>query len=260
MVRITFSTEQKVKEYSGKVIGFDILQPDALKEAIAFKVNGELHDLSREIEADAEIEVIQLSDEAGLDIIRHDAAHIMAQAVKELFPNTQITIGPTIQDGFYYDFATGRTFTTDDLTAIEKKMKEIVKSNHRFVREVWTRKQAIDFFSGIGEKYKVDIISSIPEGENLTVYRQGDFIDLCRGPHSPSTGRVKAFKLMKVAGAYWRGDAKGPMLQRIYGTAWRNKDELNAYLECLKEAEKRDHRKIAKDMDLFHIQEEAVGQ
>ncbi len=260
MVRITFSTEQKVKEYSGKVTGFDILEPDALKEAIAFKVNGELHDLSREIEADAEIEVIQLSDEAGLDIIRHDAAHIMAQAVKELFPNTQITIGPTIQDGFYYDFATDRTFTTDDLTAIEKKMKEIVKSNHRFVREVWTRKQAIDFFSGIGEKYKVDIISSIPEGENLTVYRQGDFIDLCRGPHSPSTGRVKAFKLMKVAGAYWRGDAKGPMLQRIYGTAWRNKDELNAYLECLKEAEKRDHRKIAKDMDLFHIQEEAVGQ
>ncbi|EAL58373.1 threonyl-tRNA synthetase, partial [Wolbachia endosymbiont of Drosophila ananassae] len=260
MIRITFSAEQKVKEYSGKVTGFDILQPDVLKEAIAFKVNGELHDLSREIEADAEIEVIQLSDEAGLDIIRHDAAHIMAQAVKELFPNTQITIGPTIQDGFYYDFATGRTFTTDDLTAIEKKMKEIVKSNHRFVREVWTRKQAIDFFSDIGEKYKVDIISSIPEGENLTVYRQGDFIDLCRGPHSPSTGRVKAFKLMKVAGAYWRGDAKGPMLQRIYGTAWRNKDELNAYLECLKEAEKRDHRKIAKDMDLFHIQEEAVGQ
>ncbi|TVS91321.1 threonine--tRNA ligase [Wolbachia pipientis] len=260
MIKVTFSTEQKVKEYSGIVTSFDILQPDALKEAVALKVNGELYDLSREIESDAEIEVIQLSDEAGLDIIRHDAAHIMAQAVKELFPNTQITIGPTIQDGFYYDFATSRAFTTDDLTTIEKKMKEIVKSNHRFVREVWTRKQAIDFFSGIGEKYKVDIISSIPESENLTVYRQGDFVDLCRGPHSPSTSRVKAFKLMKVAGAYWRGDAKGPILQRIYGTAWRNQDELNAYLECLKEAEKRDHRKIAKDMDLFHIQEEAVGQ
>ncbi len=182
MIKITFSTEQKVKEYNGKVTGFDILQSDALKEVVALKVNGELYDLSREIESDTEIEVIQLSDEAGLDIIRHDAAHIMAQAVKELFPNTQITIGPTIQDGFYYDFATSRAFTTDDLTAIEKKMKEIVKSNHRFVREVWTRKQAIDFFSDIGEKYKVDIISSIPEGKNLTVYRQGDFVDLCRGP------------------------------------------------------------------------------
>ncbi|MGL9761804.1 MAG: threonine--tRNA ligase [Wolbachia sp.] len=260
MIRITFSAEQKVEEYSGRVTGFDIIQPDVLKEAVALKVNGELYDLSREIESDTEIEVIQLSNEMGLDIIRHDAAHIMAQAVKELFPNTQITIGPTIQDSFYYDFATDRTFTTDDLVAIEKKMKEIIKSNHRFVREVWTRKQAIDFFSSIGEKYKVDIISSIPESENLTVYRQGDFVDLCRGPHSPSTGRVKAFKLIKVAGAYWRGDAKGPMLQRIYGTAWRNKDELNAYLKRLEEAEKRDHRKIAKDMDLFHIQEEATGQ
>ncbi|MGL9732781.1 MAG: threonine--tRNA ligase [Wolbachia sp.] len=260
MIRITFSSEQKVKEYSDRVTGFDIIQPDVLKEAVALKVNGELYDLSREIEFDTKIEVIQLNNEMSLDIIRHDAAHIMAQAVKELFSNTQITIGPTIQDGFYYDFATDRTFTTDDLVSIEKKMKEIIKSNYKFVREVWTRKQAIDFFSSIGEKYKVDIIFSIPERENLTVYRQGDFVDLCRGPHSPSTGRVKAFKLMKVAGAYWRGDTKGPMLQRIYGTAWRNKDELNVYLKHLKETEKRDHRKIAKDMDLFHIQEEATGQ
>lgn len=260
MVKITFLAEKRTEKYSNKVTGFDILQPDFLKEAIALRVNGDLYDLSREIECDAEVELIRVSDELGLDIIRHDSAHIMAQAVKELFPEAQVTIGPTIQDGFYYDFATNRAFTMDDLVAIEKKMKEIIKSNHKFIREVWSRKQAIDFFNSIGEKYKVEIISSIPEGENLTVYRQGDFIDLCRGPHSPSTGRVKAFKLMKVAGAYWCGDSKGPMLQRIYGTAWRNKDELNDYLKRLEEAEKRDHRKIAKDMDLFHIQEEAVGQ
>ncbi|MDN5247923.1 MAG: threonine--tRNA ligase [Wolbachia endosymbiont of Tyrophagus putrescentiae] len=260
MIKITFLTEKRTIEYNNKVTGFDILQPEVLKEAIALKVNGELYDLSREIEFDAEIEVIRASDEVGLDIIRHDAAHIMAQAVKELFPAIQVTIGPTIQDGFYYDFATDRASTTDDLVAIEKKMKEIIKNNHKFVREVWSRSQAIDFFNSIGEKYKVEIISSISESENLTVYKQGDFIDLCRGPHSPSTGKVKAFKLMKVAGAYWRGDSKGPMLQRIYGTAWGNKDDLNEYLKRLEEAEKRDHRKIAKDMDLFHIQEEAVGQ
>ncbi|MDD9331457.1 MAG: threonine--tRNA ligase [Wolbachia sp.] len=260
MIKITFPAEKKAEEYSDKVTGFDILQPDALKEAIALKVNGELYDLSRTIESDANIEVIRVGDELGLDIIRHDASHIMAQAVKELFSSVQVTIGPTIQYGFYYDFATERGFTPDDLIAIEKKMKEIIKNNHKFIREVWSRNQAIDFFNSIGEKYKVEIISSIPEDQDLTFYRQGDFVDLCRGPHSPSTGRVKAFKLMKIAGAYWRGDAKGPMLQRIYGTAWRNKDELNAYIERLKEAEKRDHRKIAKDMDLFHIQDEAVGQ
>ncbi|WP_341808155.1 threonine--tRNA ligase [Wolbachia endosymbiont (group E) of Neria commutata] len=260
MIKITFPAEKRIEEYDDKVAGFDILHNDILKEAIALKVNGELYDLSRAIEFDAEVEVIKINDEIGLDIIRHDAAHIMAQAVKELFSGVQVTIGPTIQDGFYYDFATDRAFTPDDLTAIEKKMKEIIKSNHKFIREVWTRKQAIDFFSSISEKYKVEIISSIPEDQDLTVYKQGDFIDLCRGPHSPSTGRVKAFKLMKIAGAYWRGDSKGPMLQRIYGTAWRNKDELNAYVTRLEEAEKRDHRKIAKEMDLFHIQEEAVGQ
>ncbi|APR98306.1 threonine--tRNA ligase [Wolbachia endosymbiont of Folsomia candida] len=260
MIKIAFTSEKMIEKYDNKVTGFDILHNDILKEAIALKVNGELYDLARAIEFDAEVEVIRVSDELGLDIIRHDAAHIMAQAVKELFPGVQVTIGPTIQDGFYYDFATDRAFTPDDLTAIEKKMKEIIKSNHKFIREVWTRKQAIDFFSSIGEKYKVEIISSIPEDQNLTVYKQGDFIDLCRGPHSPSTGRVKAFKLMKIAGAYWRGDSSKQMLQRIYGTAWRNKDELNTYVTRLEEAEKRDHRKIAKDMDLFHIQDEAVGQ
>ncbi|CCF78023.1 threonyl-tRNA synthetase [Wolbachia endosymbiont of Onchocerca ochengi] len=260
MIKVTFSAGQKIEKYSSKITIFDILQLGLLGEAIALRINGELYDLSHAIEPDVEIEIIQFSDEVALDIIRHDAAHIMAQAVKELFPNTQVAIGPTIKDGFYYDFAIGRTFTTGDLATIEKKMEGIIKSNYRFVREVWTRKQAIDFFSNIGEKYKVDIISCIPESEDLTVYRQGDFVDLCRGPHSPSTGMVKAFKLMKVAGAYWRGDSNSPILQRIYGTAWRNKDELNAYLGRLEEAEKRDHRKIAKDMDLFHIQEEAVGQ
>jgi threonyl-tRNA synthetase len=260
MIKITFPIEKRIERYDSKVTGFDILHNDVLKEAIALKVNDELYDLSRTIEFDSEIEVIRVNDELGLDIIRHDAAHIMAQAVKELFSGVQVTIGPTIQDGFYYDFAIDRSFTPGDLTAIEKKMKEIIKSNHKFIREIWTRKQAIDFFSSIGEKYKVEIISSIPEDQNLTVYKQGDFIDLCRGPHSPSTGRVKAFKLMKVAGAYWRGDSKGPMLQRIYGMAWRNKDESNSYIARLEEAEKRDHRKIAKEMDLFHIQEEAVGQ
>ncbi|MBV0899298.1 MAG: threonine--tRNA ligase [Wolbachia endosymbiont of Fragariocoptes setiger] len=235
-------------------------QPSVLKDAIALKVNGELYDLSHEVKPGDQIEVIKLSDEIGLDIIRHDAAHIMAQAVKELFPGIQVTIGPTIKDGFYYDFATDKAFTIDDLTEIEKRMKAIIKSDHKFIREVWSRKQAIDYFSSIDEKYKVEIISSIPESEEITLYKQGDFIDLCRGPHSPSTGKVKAFKLMKVAGAYWRGDSKGPMLQRIYGTAWRNKDELNDYLNRLDEAEKRDHREIAKDMNLFHIQEEAVGQ
>ncbi|QKX01564.1 threonine--tRNA ligase [Wolbachia endosymbiont of Cruorifilaria tuberocauda] len=260
MIKVTFSAGKEVGKYNSKVTGFDILQLDILKEAIALRVNGELYDLSREIESNAEVEVIQFGDEIALDIIRHDAAHIMAQAVKELFCNTQTAVGITTKDGFYYDFATDCTFTMDDLSKIEKRMEEIIKGDCRFIREVWTHKEAIDFFSSVGERYKVDIISFIPKSEDITVYRQGNFIDLCRGPHSPSTGRVKAFKLMKVAGVHWRGDSHGPILQRIYGTAWRDKGELNAYLKRLEEAEKRDHRRIAKDMDLFHIQEEAAGQ
>ncbi|WP_408647432.1 threonine--tRNA ligase [Wolbachia endosymbiont of Pentidionis agamae] len=260
MIKVIFLREDRIEEYGNEVTGFDVLHPDILKEVVALKVNDELFDLSRKIECDASVEVIKVNDELGLDIIRHDTAHIMAQAVKDLFPNVQVAIGPTIQDGFYYDFATDRAFIPDDLNVIEKRMKEIIKSNYRFVRETWSRAQVIDFFNSIGEKYKVEIISSIPEDQTLTIYRQGDFVDLCRGPHSPSTGFVKAFKLTKIAGAYWRGNSNGPMLQRIYGTAWRNKDELNVYLTRLEEAERRDHRKIAKDMDLFHIQEEAVGQ
>ncbi len=262
MIEITFTNEKRKEKYPYNVTGFDILSPDVLKKAVALKsvTENRVYDLSYKIKHDTEVEVIYADDEAGLDIIRHDTAHVMAQAVKELFPSAQVVIGPTIQDGFYYDFAIDRAFTTNDLTIIEKRMSEIIKSNHKFIREVWDREQAIDFFNNIGEKYKVEIISSIPVSESITIYKQGDFIDLCRGPHSPSTGKIKAFKLMKVAGAYWRGDSKGPMLQRIYGTVWRNNEELKSYLTRLEEAEKRDHRKIAKEMDLFHIQEEAVGQ
>ncbi|WP_339046967.1 threonine--tRNA ligase [Candidatus Mesenet endosymbiont of Phosphuga atrata] len=261
MINITLL--DKTQQYENEVSGFELLKESEVKnKAIALKVNGNLCDLSCAIDCDAKVEVITAQDQEGLDILRHDAAHIMAQAVKELFPEVQITIGPTIEDGFYYDFALepGKSFSSEDLVAIEEKMQEIIKSNYKFIREVWTREDAINFFQGHGENYKVEIISSIPEGEKLTVYRQGSFVDLCRGPHSPSTGRVKAFKLMKVAGAYWRGDSNKPMLQRIYGTAWRDKNELQEYLTRLEEAEKRDHRKIAKDMDLFHIQDEAKGQ
>lgn len=261
MAGITFLG--KTCQYENGISGFELLKESEIKnKAIALKVNGNLYDLSCVINCDAKVEVITAQDEEGLDILRHDAAHIMAQAVKELFPEVQITIGPTIEDGFYYDFALkpGSSFSSEDLVAIEEKMREIIKSNYKFIREVWTREDAINFFQNQSENYKVEIISSIPENEKLTVYRQGSFVDLCRGPHSPSTGRVKAFKLMKVAGAYWRGDASKPMLQRIYGTAWRDKRELTEYLTRLEEAEKRDHRKVAKDMDLFHIQDEAKGQ
>ncbi|WFW29879.1 MAG: threonine--tRNA ligase [Wolbachia endosymbiont of Menacanthus eurysternus] len=261
MIKVTTPLDNKQKKKCpSKITGFNVLKPSLLEKAIALKINGKLYDLSCEIEPNAEIEIIQLNDEIGLDIIRHDAAHIMAQAVKELFPEAKIAIGPTIQDGFYYDFAINHTLTTNDLIAIEKKMKKIIKNNYKFIKETWTHKQAIDFFNNRGEKYKVDIISSIPKDESLTIYRQGDFVDLCRGPHSLSTGKVKIFKLIKVVGGiYWRNNINSP-LQRIYGTAWRNNEELNAYLERLKEIEKRDHRKIAKSMKLFHIQEEAVGQ
>ncbi|WP_339045810.1 threonine--tRNA ligase [Candidatus Mesenet endosymbiont of Agriotes lineatus] len=261
MISITFL--YKTQQYENEISGFELLKESEIKnKAIALKVNGNLCDLSCAIDCDARVEVITAQDQEGLDILRHDAAHIMAQAVKELFSEVQITIGPTIEDGFYYDFALepGKSFSSEDLLAIEEKMQEIIKSNYKFIREVWTREDAINFFQGQGENYKVKIISSIPESEKLTVYRQGSFVDLCRGPHSPSTGRVKAFKLMKVAGAYWRGDSNKPMLQRIYGTAWRDKSELKEYLTRLEEAEKRDHRKVAKDMDLFHIQDEAKGQ
>ena len=231
------------------------------KAALAGKVDGQLVDTSYVIEQDAEVAIITTKSDEALVLIRHDAAHVMAQAVQELFPGTQVTIGPAIEDGFYYDFAREEAFTPDDLETIEKRMQEIVGRDLPIEREVWDREQAKSTFADIGEKYKVEIIEDvIPEGEEVSVYRQGDWFDVCRGPHLPSTGKLpKAFKLMKLAGAYWRGNSDNEMLQRIYGTAWRDKKELKAHLHKLEEAEKRDHRKLGRKLDLFHFAEEAPG-
>ncbi len=252
-----------VRELPKGSSGFDVAKNISIslaKIALAIRVNGQLQDLSRAIEADSAIEIITPKSGAdALEVIRHDAAHIMAQAVKELFPETQVTIGPAIENGFYYDFARKTPFHLDDLEKIEAKMREIVKRDHKLVREVWKRDDAVEFFKSIGEKYKAEIIASIPSNEDITLYRQGDFIDLCRGPHAPSTSYIKYFKLMKLAGAYWRGDAKNEMLQRIYGTAWESEESLKNHLHMIEEAEKRDHRKLGRALDLFHIQEEAVG-
>ena len=230
------------------------------KAAVAVRVDGELWDLSRDIEADAPVEIITRDSDDGLELLRHDAAHVLAEAVKELWPQTQVTIGPAIENGFYYDFARDEPFTEEDLATIETRMKEIVDRDEGIEREVWDRDEAVEFFRSIGEEYKAEIIAAIPSGETLTLYRQGEFIDLCRGPHLPSTGKLgKAFKLTHVSGAYWRGDSNNEMLQRIYGTAWSNDKQLRQYLHMLEEAEKRDHRRLGKIMDLFHFQEEAPG-
>ncbi|OQW67164.1 MAG: threonine--tRNA ligase [Proteobacteria bacterium ST_bin11] len=229
------------------------------KATLAGKVNGTLVDASTLIDSDASLQIVTAKDEEGVDVIRHSTAHLLAQAVKQLFPSAQVTIGPVIENGFYYDFAFERSFTPDDLAAIEKKMAELVTQDLAINRSLMSRDEAIKFFEGLGEQYKAEIISSIPANEDLSLYQQGDFTDLCRGPHAPSTGKLKAFKLMKIAGAYWRGDSKNEMLQRIYGTAWGDAKELAAYLHRLEEAEKRDHRKIGKALDLFHTQEEAPG-
>ena len=231
------------------------------RAALAGKVNGKLVDTSFTVEADAVVAIVTSRDEEALDLLRHDAAHVMAQAVQELYPGTQVTIGPAIENGFYYDFAREEPFTPEDLERIEVRMHEIVKRDLPLRREVWDRREAMRVFGEIGETYKVEIIQDIiPEGEEVSIYRQGEWFDVCRGPHLPSTGKLgKAFKLMKVAGAYWRGDSRNPMLQRIYGTAWRNADELKDYLHRLEEAEKRDHRKLGKVLDLFHTQDEAPG-
>ena len=233
--------------------------PGLAKAALAGRVDGQLRDTSWLIESDAEVAIVTDKDETGLEIIRHSGAHLLAQAVKQLFPAAQVTIGPVVEDGFYYDFAFERAFTPEDLAAIEEKMKELAETDLPVSRQVMARDQAVQYFMDRGEVYKADIIAAIPEGEPITLYTQGEFTDLCRGPHVPSTGKIKAFKLTKVAGAYWRGDAGNEMLQRIYGTAWRNRKELKAYLTRLEEAEKRDHRKIGKKLDLFHVQEEAPG-
>jgi len=234
--------------------------PGLAKAALAGKLNGTVVDSSCLIENDAALAIITGRDDEALELVRHDAAHIMAQAVQELYPGTQVTIGPAIEDGFYYDFARDEAFTPEDLRLIEDRMHAIVKRDLPIRREVWSREEAIRVFSDIGENYKVEIIEAIPEDEPVSVYRQGEWFDVCRGPHLPSTGRLgKGFKLMKLAGAYWRGDSSKAMLQRIYGTAWRDKKELDDYLHRLEEAEKRDHRKLGKAMDLFHTQEEAPG-
>ncbi|MBN8764133.1 MAG: threonine--tRNA ligase [Thiobacillus sp. 63-78] len=229
------------------------------RAALAGRVNGELVDTSHLIDADAQLAIVTDKDADGLDMIRHSTAHLLAYAVKSLFPDAQVTIGPVIEDGFYYDFAYKRPFTPDDLTAIEKKMAELAKRDIPVERSVMPRDEAVSFFRDMGEAYKAEIIASIPTNEAISLYREGDFIDLCRGPHVPSTGKLKHFKLMKLAGAYWRGDSKNEMLQRVYGTAWAKKEDLDAYLHRLEEAEKRDHRKLARQLDLLHMQDEAPG-
>ncbi|MBU1394920.1 MAG: threonine--tRNA ligase [Gammaproteobacteria bacterium] len=229
------------------------------KAALAGRVNGELVDTSHVIDADAQLSIVTDRDADGPDLIRHSTAHLLAAAVKSLFPDAQVTIGPVIEDGFFYDFAYKRPFTPEDLVAIEKKMAELAKQDIPVERSVMPRDEAVSFFRNMGEAYKAEIIASIPSNEDISLYREGDFIDLCRGPHVPSTGKLKHFKLMKLAGAYWRGDSNNEMLQRVYGTAWAKKEDLEAYLHRLEEAEKRDHRKLAKQLDLLHMQDEAPG-
>src|SRR3954453_16573994 len=229
------------------------------RAALAGKVNGKLVDTSYRIEADAEVSIVTERDPEGVEILRHSTAHLLAHAVKELFPDAQVTIGPVIEDGFFYDFAYKSPFTPEDLAAIEAKMTEIAKADLKVSRTVMEREQAVKFFRDMGEVYKAEIIASIPEKEEIGLYGQGNWVDLCRGPHVPSTGKLKAFKLTKVAGAYWRGDSRNEMLQRIYGTAWADKKQLDEYLHAIEEAEKREHRRIGKELDLFHLQEEAPG-
>lgn len=261
MASVTLPDGSK-REYEGPVTVAQVaasIGAGLAKAALAGRVDGKLVDLSHVIDGEAAVAIITARDPEGLEIIRHSTAHLMAQAVKELFPEAQVTIGPAIENGFYYDFSYTRAFTPEDLKAIEARMDELVKKNIPIVREEMPREEAIDFFKALGEHYKAEIISSIPAGEVISLYRQGDFVDLCRGPHVPSTGCLKVHHLMKVAGAYWRGDSKNEMLQRIYGTAWATKDEQKAYLEMLAEAEKRDHRRLGRELDLFHLQDEAPG-
>ena len=262
MVAITLP-DGNVREFDGPVSGADVsaaIGPGLAKAALVIRVNGELWDLSRPIIDDAKIEIVTRDHDDALEIIRHDAAHVMAEAVKELYTDTQVTIGPSIENGFYYDFARPTPFTPEDLEKIEERMREIVERDESVSREVWDRAEAIAFFKDQGEFYKAEIIEALPAEEEITLYRQGGFIDLCRGPHLPSTGKLgKAFKLMKLAGAYWRGDSRNEMLQRIYGTAWADDKQLKKYLFRLEEAERRDHRRLGREMSLFHFQDVAVG-
>ncbi len=251
------------RQFDAPVSGADIaasIGAGLAKAAVAVRVDGEAWDLNRLIENDATVAIVTRDSDDGLELLRHDAAHVLAEAVKELWPDTQVTIGPAIENGFYYDFARAEAFTDADLETIETRMKEIVDRDEPIVREVWERDKAIEFCRSIGEQYKAEIVQSIPSGEDVTLYRQGNFVDLCRGPHLPATGKLgKSFKLTHVSGAYWRGDSNNEMLQRVYGTAWANDKQLRQHLHRLEEAEKRDHRRLARVMDLFHFQEEAPG-
>ncbi|WP_439685195.1 threonine--tRNA ligase [Cupriavidus oxalaticus] len=261
MIAITLPDGSR-REFPGPVTVAEVAQSigsGLAKAALAGKVDGKLVDTSHKIDDDAQLAIVTDKDADGVDIIRHSTAHLLAYAVKELYPEAQVTIGPVIENGFYYDFAYKRPFTPEDLAAIEKKMTELSRKDEKVTREVWNRDEAVALFESMGEKYKAEIIASIPADQEIGLYREGRFVDLCRGPHVPSTGKLKVFKLMKVAGAYWRGDANNEMLQRIYGTAWARKEDQEAYLHMLEEAEKRDHRKLGKTLDLFHLQEEAPG-
>jgi len=262
MVKLTLPDGQ-VREYDAPISGADVaadIGPSLTKAALAVRINGEMKDLSSLVEENCNFSIVTAKDEDALDLLRHDAAHVMAQAVQELFPGTQVTIGPSIKNGYYYDFAREKPFSTDDFEIIETKMAEIIDRDLEFIREIWERDEAIKFFKDKGEVYKAELIEAIPSGEEVSIYKQGDWIDLCRGPHLPSTGKLgKHFKLMKLAGAYWRGNSDNEMLQRIYGTAWADKKQLNSYLNMLEEAEKRDHRRLGREMNLFHMQEEAIG-
>ncbi len=261
MVHITLP-DQSVRTFDHAVTVAEVaasIGPGLAKAALAGRVNGELVDVSHRIEADASLAIVTDKDADGLEVIRHSTAHLLAYAAKSLFPDLQVTIGPVIENGFYYDFSYKRPLTPEDLEAIEARMRELASKDEVVSRELWDRDEAVELFKGMGEFYKAEIIGSIPPGEHISLYREGGFVDLCRGPHVPSTGRLKVFKLMKVAGAYWRGDHRNEMLQRVYGTAWARKEDLDAYLQQLEEAEKRDHRKLGKSLDLFHVQENAPG-
>jgi len=261
MVQITLP-DGSLREFPGPVTVAEVAASIGVglaKAALAGRVNGQVVDTSYQMTAHAALAIITAKDEAGLEVIRHSAAHLLAYAVKDLFPAAQVTIGPVIENGFYYDFAYSRPFTPEDLVAIEKRMSELANKDEPIVRRVLPRDEAVAYFKDMGEHYKAEIIASIPADQDVSLYREGAFEDLCRGPHVPSTGKLKHFKLMKVAGAYWRGDSKNEMLQRVYGTAWASKDDLQQYLTRLEEAEKRDHRKLGRELDLFHIDEHSPG-
>ncbi|KQT82730.1 threonine--tRNA ligase [Aurantimonas sp. Leaf443] len=262
MIDLSFP-DGSVRQFEPTVTGAEIaagISKSLAKKSVAYALDGEVRDLSDPVGRSGALEIVTRDDGRALELIRHDAAHVMAQAVQELWPGTQVTIGPVIENGFYYDFARDTPFTPDDLPVIEKKMAEIIRRNAPFTKEVWSREKAREVFAAKGEAYKVELVDAIPAGQDLKIYAQGDWFDLCRGPHMASTGQIgEAFKLMKVAGAYWRGDSNNPMLTRIYGTAWATKEQLDAYLHMLEEAEKRDHRRLGREMDLFHFQEEGPG-